>query len=133
VVLQKETPMAHPFFSKKRSQTISAALFCFGLAVLAYLDAWWPGILLAVGIPLAIRQGCQNRLYDALVSILVFGGVFATVQFDVGWKVLLPVLLTIAGIHILFRDYLQESSPPVDEEEEDLNVEMEEREGPPHR
>ncbi len=112
--------------SKKRAKAISVALFLIGLAIIAYLKAWWPGIMLAVGIPLALRQHLLGRHYDMGVTLFVFIGVFVTVQFDISWEVLLPVLFALGGIYILFREYLESKEEPLEEEEEDLNKEIEE-------
>src|ERR1041385_5439155 len=112
--------------SKKRAKAISVALFLIGLAIIAYLKAWWPGIMLAVGIPLAIRQYLLGRHYDMGVTLFVFVGVFVTVQFDISWEILLPVLFALGGIYILFREYLESKEEPLEEEEEDINKEIEE-------
>lgn len=119
--------MAHPLVSKRRAKALSVALFLVGLAIVAYLKAWWPGIMLAVGIPLALRQYLLDRHYDMGVTLFVFVGVFVTVQFNISWEVLLPVLFGIGGIYILFREYL-ESKEPLADEEENINHEMEEEE-----
>ncbi|MBS0653148.1 MAG: hypothetical protein JSR39_06405, partial [Verrucomicrobia bacterium] len=101
------------------------ALFLIGLAIISYLAAWWPGIMLVVGIPLALRQYLLGRHYDMGISLFVFVGVFVTVQFNISWEILLPVLFAIGGIYILFREFL-ESKEPLAEEEEDINHEIEE-------
>ncbi len=117
--------MAKALISKKRAKTISVALFLIGLAIVSYLAAWWPGIMLAVGIPLALRQYLLGRHYDLGISLFVFVGVFVTVQFNISWEILLPVLFAIGGIYILCREFL-ESKEPLAEEEEDINHEIEE-------
>ena len=48
--------MAHPLTSKKKAQALSTAFFLLGLATLIFTDDWWPGIMLVVGLPLALRQ-----------------------------------------------------------------------------
>lgn len=117
--------MAKILTSKKKAKAISVALFLIGLAIISYLAAWWPGIMLVVGIPLALRQYLLGRHYDMGISLFVFVGVFVTVQFNISWEVLLPVLFAIGGIYILFREFL-ESKEPLAEEEEDINHEIEE-------
>ncbi|MEN9344079.1 MAG: hypothetical protein RLZZ453_866 [Chlamydiota bacterium] len=112
--------------SKRRAKAISSGLFLVGLAIVTYLNAWWPGIMLAIGIPLALRQYMLGRHYDMAISLFVFCGVFITVQFDISWEILLPVLFAIGGIYTLFREYLESKEEPLDEEEEDLNKEIEE-------
>jgi 4-hydroxybenzoate polyprenyltransferase len=112
--------------SKKRAKALSVALFLIGLAIISYLNAWWPGIMLAVGIPLALRQYLLGRHYDMMVSLFVFIGVFVTVQFDISWEILLPVLFALGGVYILFREYLESKEETLEEEEEDINQEINE-------
>lgn len=122
---KKESIMSR-IVSKKRAKNLSVALFLIGLAIVSYLGAFWPGIMLAVGIPLALRQYLLGRNYDMCVSLFVFVGVFITVQFDISWEVLLPVLFGIGGIYILFREFLESKEEPLEEEEDDINHEIEE-------
>lgn len=117
--------LSNALVSKRRAKIISVALFLIGLAVISYFSAWWPGIMLAVGIPLATRQYLLGRRYDMGVSLFVFVGVFVTVQFEISWEILLPVLFATGGVYLLFREFL-ESKEPLAEEEEDVNHEIEE-------
>ena len=77
--------MAHPITSKKRAQTLSTVLFLIGLAVLIFTEEWWPGLMLVVGLPLALRQYLMGRTYDMAISLLVFVGTYVTVAFDISW------------------------------------------------
>jgi predicted membrane protein len=112
--------------SRKRAKALCVALFLIGLAIVSYLDAWWPGIMLAVGVPLALRQYLLGRHYDMMVSLFVFIGGFVTVQFNISWEILLPVLFALGGVYILFREYLESTEETLEEEEEDINQEIEE-------
>lgn len=107
--------MAQRITSKKKALALSTALFLIGLAILVVTEAWWPGIMLAVGLPLALRQYLLGRTYDMCISLLVFVGTFVTVQFDITWRVFLPILFTIGAIYVLCREFMS----PDDEEEED--------------
>ena len=120
----------HRLVSKKRAKILSVVLFLIGLAIVSYLGAWWPGIMLAVGIPVALRQYLLGRHFDMWVSLFVFIGVFVSVQFNASWEVILPVLFALGGIYILFREYLESKEEPLEEEEEDLNQEIEEDQHP---
>lgn len=111
---------------KKRAKILSVALFLVGLAIVSYLGAWWPGIMLAIGIPLALRQYLLGRPYDMGVSLFVFGGVFITVQFNISWEILLPVLFATGGIYLICREYFESKQETLEEEEEDINQEIEE-------
>lgn len=123
--------MHHPLTSKKKAHSISTAFFLLGLAFLIWTDDWWPGIMLAIGLPLALRQYLLGRTYDMGVTILVFVGTFVTVQFDISWRVFLPILFTIGAIYILFREFTHSDGEDEEEKEEDLNHELEEKKKPP--
>lgn len=118
--------MAHPLVSKKRAKALATSLFLLGLAILSYLGQWWPGFLLVIGIPIALRELLLGRPYDMLVSLIIFVGAFSTVQFELGWKVVLPVIFTIGAIYVFFRDYVESTEIPEEEREEDINLEIEE-------
>jgi len=110
----------------KKAKQIAFALFLVGIVFLSLYGDWWPGIMLVIGIPLAVKQFFLGKRYDVAVTAFVFLGVFVTVQFEIEWKVFLPVLFTIGGIYILFRDLLEESTLTEHEIEEDINEEIEE-------
>jgi hypothetical protein len=118
--------MAQPITSKKKAHALSTALFLIGLAILIIT---WPGLMLAVGLPLALRQYLLGRTYDMGVSLLVFVGTFVTVQYNISWRIFLPVLFTIGGIYILCREFLAPDEEEEDEvdKDEDIQHEIEEK------
>lgn len=118
--------MSHPITSRKKAGALSTALFLVGLATLIFTDAWWPGIMLIVGLPLALRQYLMGRTYDMMVSLLVFVGTFVTVQFEISWRLFLPILFTLGAIYILFREFFGPDETTEEEAEESLNHEIEE-------
>jgi hypothetical protein len=122
--------MANPITSRKRARAFSAALFLICLATLIlmehWIDLWWPGIMLVFGLPLALRQYLLGRTYDTIVTLLVFVGTFVTVEFDISWRVFLPVLFTLGAIYILLREMLEGPSSTEPEREEDVNHQIEE-------
>lgn len=118
--------MPHPLTSQKRAQVLSTAIFLFGLAVLIFTDAWWPGIMLAVGLSLAMRQYLLGRTYDMAISLLVFVGTFVTIEYDISWRVFLPVLFTLGAIYILVREFFEVEATTEVEREEDVNQSIEE-------
>jgi hypothetical protein len=118
--------MGNAMVSRRRAKLLSFVLFLVGLGVLTYAGVWWPGIMLVVGIPLGLRQYLLGRHYDMGISLFVFVGVFVTVQFDIAWEVVLPVLFTLGGIYIFFREWLESKETSEDEDEEDHNIEIEE-------
>lgn len=114
--------------SSKRARALSLALFLIGLALLSFVGAWWPGIVLVIGLPLALKQLLLGRGHDMILSLLVFGGVFITYQYDIDWQMLLPILFLVAAVYVIFREYADRSNPTTEEEEADINIEIEEDE-----
>ena len=119
--------MAHPKISRKKAAAISFAVFLIILAIITLTEYWWPGIMLLIGIPLAVKQFFSGRKYDMVITLFVFLGVFVTVQFQIPWKYLLPVLFTVGGIYILFKEIFMKSNTE-SEVEENINKEIEEEE-----
>ena len=114
--------------SSKRARALSLALFLLGLALISFLGAWWPGIVLVIGLPLAFKQFLVGRAHDMILTLIVFGGVFITYQYEIDWQMLLPVLFLVAAVYVIFREYTDRSNPTTIEEEEDINIEIEEEE-----
>ena len=112
--------------SKRKAHAFSFALFLVGLAILTLTKSWWPSIMLVVGIPLALRQYLLGKTYDMIISLVVFLGVFITVQFNIKWDILLPVLFTLGGIYIFFKEFFGPKEETENEREKDLNKEIEE-------
>ncbi len=118
--------MTHPIASRKKAQTISLSLFLVALAIVSMTGKWWPGMMLVVGIPLAIKQYLLGKRYDVLITLLVFIGGFISVSEEFSWPVILPVLFTLGAIYVFCRDMIEGSSLTEEEQEEDLNEEIEE-------
>jgi predicted membrane protein len=121
-------PVAHPLTSKKRAQAFSTTLFFLGLAILIFAQTvWWPGIMLVVGLPMALRQYLLGRTYDMAISLIVFVGTFITVQFDISWRIFLPILFTLGAIYIFCREWMEARTENETEHDEDTLHELEER------
>ncbi len=118
--------MAHPIVSHKKAKALSTALLLFGLAALTITEAWWPGIMLVIGIPLALRQYLLGRPHDMAVTLLIFAGTFVLVEYDLPWRFFLPTIFSVAAIYILFREYLESQGETEEEKDEDINHEIEE-------
>lgn len=80
--------------------------------------------MLAIGLSLAVRQILVRKIYDAIISLIIFGGIFITVFYQLSW---LPVLFVVAGLYVLFRAAQGGPEDEVEEEEE-TQVEIEEEE-----
>lgn len=116
--------MSKPMIMRKRAKIVALILFLFGIVIITYLNNWWPGIMLVVGVPLAILQYLQGRHYDMGITLFVFIGAWVTVQFDIQWQVFLPVLFALGGIYIFFREWIESRTA----EEEEFEEEKEETE-----
>lgn len=110
--------MAKPVLMRKKAKVVALIVFLLALIIITYMGAWWPGIMLAVGLPLAILQYLQGRMYDMAISLFVFVGAFVTVQFNIKWAVFLPIILAIGGIYIFFREFIYSRSAEEEEMEE---------------
>ena|SRR3990167_8377827 len=118
--------MPYPLVSRKKAKLLAFLAFLVGLFLVSLTGNWWPGIMLAIGIPLSIKQYLIGKNYDTGITLFVFLGVFVSVSFDIEWKILLPVLFTIGGIYIFYRDVLEGSFLSEEDTEVDLNEEIEE-------
>ncbi len=116
--------MSNPITSQKKAKNIAVVLFLIGLVIVSLTGGWWPGLLLAVGIPLSIKHYLLGQRYDVLMILVVFVGAFASITYEFSWPVLLPVLFTLGAIYLLCRDLMDEHV--VAEDEEDLNEEIQE-------
>jgi hypothetical protein len=114
--------------SQIRAKALTLTLFLLGLAIVTFLQKWWPEIMLIVGIPLALQQYLLGKFYDTLISLLVFVGAFVTIRYNLSFEIFLPVLLTLGAIYLFFREYLEEKNPFEDQKEEDINLQIEEDE-----
>lgn len=120
--------MAHPRVSQKRARAIGSSLFLICLAVVAFTGNWWPGLILAVGIPLAVRQFLLGKVYDMCLSLVLFVGAFIASGYNISWEILLPVIFITGAIYTLIREFFDTEIPEEPEEEESLNKEIEEHE-----
>ncbi len=116
--------MAHPKVSQKRAEAISSSLFLVGLAIVFLTQSFWPSMMLVIGIPLALRQYLLGRTYDALLSLVIFGGVFCVSGLDISWEIILPVLFVTAAIYTIAREFCNPYPTTEAEDEESLNHEI---------
>lgn len=122
--------MGLPLTTQKRADTVSLGIFLIGLGMIIYLDSWWPGILLAIGASLVIRQFLRGRDYDMVISTIVFGGLFSYFYFKVDWANVMAVLFTVGGIYLIFREYFvtkqRVGREQIEEERQNLEEEVKE-------
>ena len=90
--------------SSKKALTYSFFLFIVGLILLSWFHFWWPGILLAIGIPLALRNYFQEKYSDLAMVLVVFGGIFVIVQFHLS-DVYLPLFFGVGGLYVYLKGF----------------------------
>ncbi len=112
--------------SRHRAQSLGLALFFLGLAIVSFADAWWPWIMLVIGIPISFRQLLLGRYYDAFVTLVVFLGIFGAYSFPLNKEYILPIVFLVSALFILVREFSEGYRHQEDEEEEDINHEIEE-------
>jgi predicted membrane protein len=96
--------------TKKRAEAISTGVLLIFLGILFYLNAWWPGILLAIWAFLGTRQFLTERYFDFALSTTLLVGSFLLTLFNIDWKILGPILFILGGLYIIFREYFYGSN-----------------------
>lgn len=119
--------MAKPLIAKNKAKALSTALFLIGLAVIFFIDSWWPGIMIVIGIPLALKQFLQGRFHDAAISLFVFVGFFIIAQFNISWKILIPILFIMAAVYILCKEWVTTESGEDEGDNPTIDIEDEEK------
>ncbi len=118
--------MAHPRVSYRRAKAISSSLFLICMAVLLFTEKWWPGLLLAIGFPLAVRHFLLGRMYDMYLTFAIFIGGFIASGCDIKWDILAPVILVLAALYMLTREFFDPEISTEAEDEESLSHEIDE-------
>jgi predicted membrane protein len=110
---------------KKKIEAISNGVFIICLGILFFTGGWWPGILLALWVLLAIRQYFTHRIRDLVISSIILLGLFALSFFNIEWSVILPVLFVIGGIYIIFREYFFAEDTDGEEKSQEIKDDVE--------
>ena len=116
--------MAKPLIAKNKAKALSSALLLVGLAILLFLGTWWPAIMIVIGIPLSLKQFLQGRFHDAAISLFVFVGFFIIAQFNISWRILIPILFIMGAVYILCKEWV-DTSTGEDEETPSIDVDTE--------
>ena len=118
--------MSKHIISERRASNLTGGIFLICLAFLAITNTWWPGILIAIGLTAALRQFFRGKYYDMAISIIIFCGLFTLFILKIKIAVILPVLLAVAGIYIILREFMQPDDPTEEEIEDNIELEIEE-------
>ena len=120
--------MARQLTSQRRAEAIGTSLFFLGLAIIAFRHSWWPSLSIVIGLSLAVRQFLLGRIYDMIVSLFIFIGIFVFSTYNIPWDILLPTIFVIAAIYTITREVFSRNTPSEVDYEENLNHELEEEE-----
>lgn len=78
--------------------------------------------MIVIGVPLALKQFLNGRYSDAAMSLFVFVGFFIIAQFNISWKILIPILFIMAAVYILCKEWVKEETGEETEEETTIDV-----------
>ena len=109
-----------PRVSYARATYWSFMLFLITIGCVAISDAWWPGVVLIVGVPLAARQFLVARYRDSIITMIVFVGSFITIVYDIDWELFLPALFVLGAFYLFFNELTLYSTETEKEVEEDF-------------
>lgn len=92
--------------TERRANEIFGGTFLIGLAVLALINWWWPGIMYVIGIAMLARAVAQGRNWmderGGLIALAI-GVVFTLTDvlriFSFNWW---PIVLILLGLYLLF-------------------------------
>jgi len=107
VVKEREACFGPPGSKVGLWGAISGGVFLLGLAVLAYFDYWWPGILLLIGAMIVIggivayQKGSRVGLWGAVNGAIFLVGLAVLGYYDLwypGILFLIGIVIIISGI-----------------------------------
>lgn len=116
--------MSAPITTHKRADNISIGFLLIGIGILIYLNSWWPSILLVLGFALVARQYLRGRHYDMAITAIIFGGLYIFFFFEDSLHILMPVLFTLGGLYIIFREYFVTKERFGEDKVEDDTIEI---------
>jgi hypothetical protein len=97
--------MATPLLSKRKADAICNGIFFILLGILIYTNAWWPGILIAIGATFALRQYLTGRMVDFFITLSILAIIVLITFAGLAFSILLPVLFVLGGAYVIFREF----------------------------
>ncbi len=90
------------------AKAISNAVFFFGLALIAYTDTWWPGIMAVIAVSGGLRELLSKRYLSALGAFIVPAFIYfifstGTFESETHRKLILPIVFVIIGLSAAFQ------------------------------
>lgn len=90
------------YISRKKIDSISKGVLLICIGLLLYTGAWWPGIIFAIGLWVAVRQYLSGRKYDLMLTLMLCGG---CAIFTLSFIILMPLFLIGSGVYLIGREY----------------------------
>lgn len=94
-----------PKMSRRKADAISNGIFFILLGVLFYTNAWWPGILIAIGVTFALRQFLTGRTIDFFITVGILTFIVAVSFAGFAFSILMPLLFVLGGLYIIIREF----------------------------
>ncbi len=91
--------------------TVTAAIALIGLAILAYFERWWPGIILVVTACVSFIQIIKGRYQSAFIYFAVFMAVYVCERnhvlrhLNMADNESMAIVLVVIALYILFRGF----------------------------
>jgi hypothetical protein len=89
---------------KRKAESISNGIFLILLGFLFYTNAWWPGILIAIGIVYAIRQYLTGRKWSLMITLGLIGVILMVKFLSIAFSLLLPLVFIAIGANMIYRE-----------------------------
>lgn len=119
--------MSKQHMAKGKIDAISTGALLICLGVLFYTHLWWPGILVAIWIHLALKQYLSGRIFDLIVSSFVLLGLTFIASTRIDWAVVLPVMFVVGGIYLIFREFFFADDTNGEEKSQEIRDDTDER------
>lgn len=98
--------MSFPHFPKRKADTISNGIFLIMLGILFYTRQWWPGILFALGLTLAVRQMLSGRRLEFFVTVIILAILGLVTLAGHVFSMFFPLLFIVIGIYLIAKETL---------------------------
>ena len=112
--------------SEKSANMFSYGLLLIGLGAIIFWGQVWPTILLVIGFAVAFRQYLRGRVYDMMITLFVFVGMYVFYFSSFDWDEIMPVLFVTGGVYLILREFFERRSRVGMEEVEAKREEIDE-------
>ncbi len=122
--------MTLPAVSKRKADIFAFLAFVLVLVISYFTYPRREALLVALMVAIIVRQFVRGRLYDILITLAVFGGLFLHYSLDIELNIVFPVVLILGAIYLTLHEFFDIKDRSGIELMEDASKEIEdEREG----